>query len=171
MCSLGPMLAALAAALLCLHHVAAAAVCSEYVLNATNRLGHTAALQCEPRALLPAVHQCCCGRDLAAGPVTCLPAVIVAGAQKGGTTALFGHLLLHPLFRPPSRKELHAFDVGATRWRVDPVSALATYLSYFPHHVNGTVRVCPRARGKPHSHTRTHARRCPARRRPPTSSA
>jgi hypothetical protein len=42
---------------------------------------------------------------------TCLPTVVIAGAQKAGTTALLGYLLLHPQFlAPPLYKELHHLD-------------------------------------------------------------
>ena len=44
------------------------------------------------------------------GSEYCLPHFVIAGAQKAGTTALFGHFLLRPDFAPPLRKETHYFD-------------------------------------------------------------
>jgi hypothetical protein len=38
-----------------------------------------------------------------------LPDFIIAGAMKCGTTSLFHHLLNHPGFVPPQRKEIHYF--------------------------------------------------------------
>ena len=41
----------------------------------------------------------------------CLPSLLIAGAQKAGTTALFAHLLPHRALLPPvHHKELHFFD-------------------------------------------------------------
>ncbi len=41
----------------------------------------------------------------------CLPHAIVVGAQKAGTTALFGYFLLHQNFEAPYRKELQYFNL------------------------------------------------------------
>ena len=40
----------------------------------------------------------------------CMPTFIVIGSQKSGSTALFAHFLVHPMFKPPNRKETHFFD-------------------------------------------------------------
>jgi len=42
--------------------------------------------------------------------IICMPSFIVIGSQKSGSTALFAHFLIHPMFKPPSRKETHYFD-------------------------------------------------------------
>jgi hypothetical protein len=77
--------------------------------------------------------QCCC--DVAGEEhQRCLPHVIIAGAQKSGTTALYGHLLLHPMFQGSVRKELHFFD--STRVKPDNVTA---YLRGFPIRAEGKV--------------------------------
>ena len=39
-----------------------------------------------------------------------LPNFIIAGAQKAGTTSLYGYLEGHPQCLPPSTKEIHYFD-------------------------------------------------------------
>jgi hypothetical protein len=39
---------------------------------------------------------------------TCLPSLVIVGAQKSGSTALTGYLLAHPAYRPSVRKEVHA---------------------------------------------------------------
>lgn len=41
-----------------------------------------------------------------------LPDFLIIGAQKSGTSSLFGHLLQHPDVRSPGKKEFHFFD----RW-------------------------------------------------------
>ena len=79
--------------------------------------------------------QCCCGP--VAGAWRCLPHVIIAGAQKSGSTALFGYLTLHPQFVPPSRKELHSFD--SPQW-ADVQFALSSYLREFPEYNPAQVR-------------------------------
>jgi hypothetical protein len=59
----------------------------------------------------------------------CLPHFVIAGAQKAGTTALFGHFLLRPDFAPPLRKETHYFDSQYSQSEMrragDPVPYLA----------------------------------------------
>ena len=72
--------------------------------------------------------QCCC--TVAGGATRCLPHVILAGAQKSGSTVLFGYLTLHPQFAPPRDKELHAFDEPAG-W-TDPAVGVRSYLDKFP---------------------------------------
>jgi hypothetical protein len=59
-----------------------------------------------------------------------LPDFLVIGAQKGGTTALHGHLASHPHLRGSARKELHYFDRDYKR----PV---AWYAARFPRHGEG----------------------------------
>lgn len=39
-----------------------------------------------------------------------LPAFLIIGAQKGGTTSLHEYLIEHPLVSPPTTKEVHYFD-------------------------------------------------------------
>jgi hypothetical protein len=73
--------------------------------------------------------QCCC--HIGNGVFRCLPHIIIAGAQKSGSTALFGYFLHHPEFGAPSRKEIHSFD-KATRWKADPLLTLHNYLLSFP---------------------------------------
>jgi hypothetical protein len=54
-----------------------------------------------------------------------LPAFLVIGAQRGGTTTLFSSLRLHPQVGAPTRKEVHHFDaehMRSDRW----------YRSFFP---------------------------------------
>lgn len=53
---------------------------------------------------------------------------IVAGAQKGGTSALDAYLREHPELCLPRRKELHFFDTDAN-FAVEPVD-------YGPYHAN-----------------------------------
>ena len=59
-----------------------------------------------------------------APPFTCLPSLVIVGAQKSGSTALFSFFLRHPQVRPALRKELHFFD--RTNGAID------TLLSRFP---------------------------------------
>jgi hypothetical protein len=56
---------------------------------------------------------------------TCLPSLVIAGAQKAGSTALFGYLLAHPGVAPAARKETHFFDRHFNR-------GLGWYLSHMP---------------------------------------
>lgn len=94
--------------------------------------------------------QCVCGPS--EGPWRSLPHVLIAGAQKAGTTMLFSYLTLHPNFAPPARKEVHAFDViGAEKqWTRNPRGALQTYLLAFPHHNPAKVSVrCSRQAPSP----------------------
>eukprot|EP00042_Codosiga_hollandica_P051747 m.640987 g.640987 ORF g.640987 m.640987 type:complete len:314 (+) comp58344_c2_seq15:1588-2529(+) len=42
--------------------------------------------------------------------ILCLPAFVVAGVQKSGTTALLGILTHHPQYAPTAKKEVHFFD-------------------------------------------------------------
>ena len=56
---------------------------------------------------------------------TCLPSLVIVGAQKSGSTALFSHLLAHPQVRPALRKELHYFDRYTTPF-------IDWYLARFP---------------------------------------
>lgn len=71
--------------------------------------------------------QCCCR---VANLTSCLPRVIIAGAQKSGSTALFGHLLLHPNFSASKRKELHSFD-KPRNWQKDENMVLRAYMQQF----------------------------------------
>ncbi len=74
--------------------------------------------------------QCCCSSEQNSSFIRCLPQAIIAGAQKSGSTALFGYFLMHPQFNVPQRKELHSFD-NSNRWRREPIPALQAYLSSF----------------------------------------
>jgi len=83
--------------------------------------------------------QTCCSLETHTGDNwACLPSMILLGAQKAGTTALFAHLLEHPEFRTGESvqganfervlaKELHFFDSDA-EWTAGPHQ----YLSGFP---------------------------------------
>ena len=55
----------------------------------------------------------------------CLPSLLIAGAQKSGSTALTGYLLTHPNFAASVRKEVHYFDRYHER-------GLEWYLTYMP---------------------------------------
>jgi hypothetical protein len=71
-----------------------------------------------------------------AGPIEAL----IAGTQKGGTTALFRFLSAHPqILTPPAAKELHFFDDDAafSESRVD----YAGYEGRFPPARDGLVRL------------------------------
>jgi hypothetical protein len=77
------------------------------------------------KAIQPGRKQCCCKDDKG---LRCLPTFIVLGAQKSGTTALIGYLMLHPNFAPPKNKEIHFFDQLRKFKRGVP-----WYLSKFPY--------------------------------------
>ena len=57
---------------------------------------------------------------------------IVAGAQKGGTSALDAYLREHPELCFPPRKELHFFDTDAN-FAVEPVDYTAYHANFDPH--------------------------------------
>jgi hypothetical protein len=115
---------------------------------------------CAWRALPSGQPQCCCaevgaegggGGAAAAGeeegapppprrflPVrrrafTCLPSLVIAGAQKAGSTALFGYLLAHPLVAAAARKETHFFDRHFQK-------GLGWYLAHMPPLAAGNPR-------------------------------
>jgi hypothetical protein len=44
-----------------------------------------------------------------------LPDFVILGAQRSGTTYLFGHLIRHPQVIPPFRKEIHYYDLHYER--------------------------------------------------------
>ncbi|MCB9726333.1 MAG: sulfotransferase, partial [Spirochaetaceae bacterium] len=44
-----------------------------------------------------------------------LPTFIIAGAQKGGTSSLFAHMVQHPHIVSPRTKEIHYFDLAYAR--------------------------------------------------------
>lgn len=54
--------------------------------------------------------KCCTFHNKLDQYATCLPSLVVMGAQKAGTTALHSYLLLHPNLRPTRKKEMHLFD-------------------------------------------------------------
>jgi Sulfotransferase domain. len=56
-----------------------------------------------------------------------LPKLIVVGAQKSGTTALFAMLSKHPKAIPPQQKELHFFNRDT-----EYAMGMGHYRSYFP---------------------------------------
>lgn len=136
--------------LMCACVLAAAGPCPEWTETAMQPKAHpdnpsASRYQCEARAGVGGVpDQCCCG-PLMNGTWHCLPRVIIAGAQKSGSTALYGYLTLHPNFSPARRKELHAFE-AASRWRDKPV-ALMSYLLSFQAHDPAKVRGVGRRRG------------------------
>jgi len=77
--------------------------------------------------------QTCCQIQGDSDQWACLPSMLLIGAQKSGTTALFGHLLEHPEFRPAKPlssvgidKEVHFFDTDH-EWNAGPHQ----YLSHF----------------------------------------
>jgi hypothetical protein len=43
-------------------------------------------------------------------PFRQLPAIVIIGTQKGGTTSLYRYLCRHPVIEPSFRKEVHYFD-------------------------------------------------------------
>jgi hypothetical protein len=52
-------------------------------------------------------------------PLRALPAALIIGTQKGGTTSLFNYLVAHPDVLPPANKEPHFFDLyyaNGVRW-------------------------------------------------------
>ena len=49
------------------------------------------------------------------GQPRALPAAVILGAQKCGTTSLHGYLVQHPGVIPPLRKEVHYFDLNYPR--------------------------------------------------------
>lgn len=55
------------------------------------------------------------------------PRLIILGAQKAGTTALYEMLCKHPWARPPKQKELHHFA-----WEWHNAQGMGHYLSSFP---------------------------------------
>lgn len=55
------------------------------------------------------------------------PSLIILGAQKAGTTALYAMLCKHPHARPPKQKELHHFA-----WEWPYTQGLGHYLAAFP---------------------------------------
>jgi hypothetical protein len=52
--------------------------------------------------------QKCCA--LKPGKLTCLPNLVLMGAQKSGSTAVHSYFLVHPQMSPGRKKELHLFD-------------------------------------------------------------
>jgi hypothetical protein len=52
---------------------------------------------------------------------------IVGGAQKAGTTSLFGYLKEHPSLLAPLKKELHFFDDETIDWSKPDYSSLAKW--------------------------------------------
>jgi hypothetical protein len=48
-------------------------------------------------------------------PLRGLPAVLLIGAQRSGTTSLFNYLIRHPAVLPPLGKEIHYFDLHYAR--------------------------------------------------------
>jgi hypothetical protein len=102
---------------------------------------HPFDLTCETlhsTASLPS--QCVCTSTGPGSPFRrSLPHIVIVGAQKSGSTALFGHLLFHPNFATPKRKELHSFD-HVKPWQQDIRMALNTYLRSFEDYRPSKVR-------------------------------
>lgn len=65
------------------------------------------------------------GYGTALGPIRSLPDFLIAGTQKGGTTALFAYLMQHPSIGGPARKEIRYFDRNAGR-------SITWYRGHFP---------------------------------------
>eukprot|EP00041_Stephanoeca_diplocostata_P018313 m.382686 g.382686 ORF g.382686 m.382686 type:complete len:546 (+) comp20975_c0_seq3:164-1801(+) len=97
----------------------------------------------------PKKPQCCC-LITSKSELRCLPSFVIIGAQKSGSTALLGYMLLHPAFGAPLKKELHFFDkaIGSERLSksrsarsdVDIMfSALGKYLGRFPRTAVGST--------------------------------
>ena len=76
--------------------------------------------------------QCCCYFSHEPRFKKCLPHAIIVGAQKAGTTALFGHMLLRSDFEKPKRKEVSYFGK-----REQPT--VLWYLRHMPPHQPGKV--------------------------------
>lgn len=67
-----------------------------------------------------------------------LPAFIIIGSQKSGTSSLYYYLSQHPHLMPSSKKEVHFFD-GGPHPNVDNFKkGQAWYRSHFPLKQNGT---------------------------------
>ena len=78
-------------------------------LNITRDVMTRATCTWHSSASLP--DQCCCTLSHEPiGRLHCLPHVVVVGAQKAGTTALFSYLLARPDFARPVLKELQHFN-------------------------------------------------------------
>ena len=97
------------------------------------------------RTLLP--RQCCCAYVGDEQRPRCLPHAVVVGAQKAGTTALFGQLLLRPDFLPPRLKELPHFG---KRHQPHILQYLRHLRPYEPGKVRRQRRVCMRLRPRLH---------------------
>jgi hypothetical protein len=81
--------------------------------------------------------RCCCNSP--GETPTCLPSLVIIGAQKSGSTALFGYFLFHPQISPAKRKEVHFFD---RNFRVVHQRADAkTYLMSFHEMKTNMVRL------------------------------
>jgi hypothetical protein len=78
--------------------------------------------------------QCCCHFSHEPRIKKCLPHAIIVGAQKAGTTALFGHMLLRPDFERPKRKEVQYFGKRE-------MPSLLWYLRHMPPHAPEKVSV------------------------------
>ncbi len=63
---------------------------------------------------------------------------VIAGVQKGGTTALYAQLLRHPAISMPRRKECHYFDMAAYFARPD--TGVSAYHAMFPGFRRGQLR-------------------------------
>lgn len=59
-----------------------------------------------------------------------LPAFIIIGAQRGGTTSLFNYLCQHPSIMAPKHREIHFFDRNFER-------GIAWYRRHFPRPQRG----------------------------------
>jgi hypothetical protein len=63
---------------------------------------------------------------------------LVAGVQKGGTTALADYLRQHPALFIPALKELHFFDNEDLNWD-HPEQAISTYHAFFQDAPTGSL--------------------------------
>ena len=63
---------------------------------------------------------------------------VIAGVQKGGTTALHENLRRHPALNMPERKECHYFNTDA--YFASPGKGVGTYHAMFPRLRRGQIR-------------------------------
>jgi hypothetical protein len=71
------------------------------------------------------------GRRLSSG-LRCLPNTIIIGAQKSGTSSLFGYLIQHPDILGACRKEVHYFDGGTDPGVDNFAKGSDWYRAHFP---------------------------------------
>lgn len=82
----------------------------------------------------------------------CFPSLIVAGAQKCGSTALTGYLMNHPHLHFGRQKELHYFDKNESQ-----CTGALPYLAQFPQGYLATAEATPFYLADPFACSRIHA--------------